>query len=120
MSKTGLIVAKRSLVRDGLQAVLSAISGMEALEPADDEIAGLDRLRSLPDLVILDSSLAQDALHTILETIKAHYPDVRSIVVVSDPQQRSVIEATGADAALVEGCPAELLSATIKTLLGLE
>ena len=90
---------------------------MKALEPADDEIATFDRLRSSPDLVILDSSLAQDALHTILETLSEQYPDARCIVVISDPQQRSVIEAAGADAVLVEGCSAELLSATIKALL---
>ena len=117
MPRTGLIVAKPNLVRDGLQAVLSAIPGIQALEPADDEIGAADRLKSLPDLVVLGSSLAEDVLHTILETIKEHYPGVRCIVVASDPQQRRVFEAAGADAVLVEGCSAEVLSATIRTLL---
>ena len=113
----GLIVAKPSLVRDGLQAVLSAIPGMKTLKPADDESMALDRLRSLPDLVILDSSLAENALHTMLGTVKEHYPDVRCIVVASDPRQRHVLESAGADAVLVEGFSAELLSVTIKNLL---
>jgi DNA-binding NarL/FixJ family response regulator len=114
----GLVVARPGLVRDGLQAVLSAIPGMDALEPADDGASALDRLKShRPDLVILDSSLSEGAVCTTLRQIKGQWPDVRCIVVAASPQQGHAMKAAGADAMLVEGFSAALLSTAIKALL---
>ena len=117
-TKSGLIVARPGLVREGLQAVLSAIPGMNALEPAGDGASALDKLAShRPDLVIVDSSLPEDELRATLRNIKDQYPDVRCVVIAASPRQARALEATGADAILVEGSSAALLSTTIKTLL---
>ena len=117
-TNSGLVVARPGLVREGLQAVLSAIPGMNALEPADDGASALDRLASHhPDLVIVDSSLPEDELCVTLRQIKEQYPDVRCVVVAASLQQGRALEATGADAILVEGSSAALLSTTIKALL---
>ena len=117
-TKSGLIVARPGLVREGLQAVLSAIPGMNALEPAGDGASALDKLAShRPDLVIVDSSLPEDELRATLRNIKGQHPDVRCVVIAASPQQARALEATDADAILVEGSSAALLSTTIKTLL---
>ena len=114
----GLVVARPGLVRDGLQAVLSAIPGLDALKPTDDGASALDRLKShRPNLVILDSSLSEGELRTTLRQIKEQWTDVRCIVVADSPRQGRAMEAAGADAVLVEGSPAALLSTTIKALL---
>jgi DNA-binding NarL/FixJ family response regulator len=117
-ANSGLIVARPGLVRDGLQAVLSAVPGMNALEPADDGASALDRLAShRPDLVIVDSSLPEDELRATLRRIKVHHPEVRCVVVAASPLQGRALEATDADAILVEGSSAALFSTTIKALL---
>jgi DNA-binding NarL/FixJ family response regulator len=114
----GLVVARPGLVRDGLQAVLSAIPGLDALKPADDGASALDRLKShRPHLVILDSSLSEGELRTTLRQITEQWTDVRCIVVADSPRQGQAMEAAGADAVLVEGFSAALLSTTIKALL---
>lgn len=115
----GLVVARPGLVRDGLQAVLSAALGMDVLEPADDGTSALDRLKSArPDVVILDSSLSRDELCTTLRQIQEQWPDVRCIVIADNPRQQREMEAAGADATLVEGFSPELLTAAIRSSLG--
>ena len=115
---SGLVVARPGLLRDGLQAVLSAIPGMNALEPADDGTSALNKLESHRlDLVILGSSLSADELHATLRQTKEQYPDVRCIIVAASPQQGRALKASSADAVLVEGAPAALFSTTIKNLL---
>jgi DNA-binding NarL/FixJ family response regulator len=115
---SGLVVARPGLLRDGLQAVLSAISGMSALEPADDGTSALNKLESHHlDLVILGSNLTADELNATLRQIKEQYPDVRCIIVAASPQQGRALKDSSADAVLVEGVPAALFSTTIKDLL---
>jgi DNA-binding NarL/FixJ family response regulator len=114
----GLVVARPGLVREGLQAVLSAIPGIDALEPADDGASALDRLKSHRlALAVLDSSLSEDELCKTLRQIKEQWPYVRCIVIAGSPGQGRAVEAVGADAVLVEGSSAALLSTTIKALL---
>ena len=114
----GLVVARPGLVRDGLQSMLSAVPGMDALEPAHDGASALDRLKShRPDLLILDSGLSQGELCTTLRQIKEQWPDVLCIVVADSPRQARAMKAAGADAVLVEGSSAALLSTTIKDLI---
>jgi DNA-binding NarL/FixJ family response regulator len=117
-SHWGLVVARPGLVRDALQAVLSAVPEVHALKPADDGASSLARLNDhRPDLVILDSSLSEDELCATLSQMKAGWPDVCCIVIVANPRHRFAVEAAGADAVLVEGFPAPLLPTTIKALL---
>jgi DNA-binding NarL/FixJ family response regulator len=105
-------------VREGLQALLSAIPGMGALQPADGGPSALDKLAShRPNLAIVHASLPEDELRSTLRQIQAKHPDVRCVVVAATPQQGRALEDTGADAVLVEGSCAALLSSTIKALL---
>ena len=118
MRKSGLIIARPGLVRDGLQAVFQAMPGVYALEPADDGASALDMLKShRTDLVILDSSLSEDELIATIDRIKDQYPDVRCLVVTDDPGQQRTLKAVGTDAVLIKGFSAAVLSETIKALL---
>lgn len=117
-SHMGLVVASPGLVRDALQAVLSAIPGVRALEPADDRASALERLKSHSlCLAILDSSLSEDELCTTLGLIKDKWPHVWCIVIASSPRQGRVMETTGADAVLIEGFAASLLSKMIRGVI---
>jgi DNA-binding NarL/FixJ family response regulator len=114
----GLVVARPGLVRDGLQAVLSAVPGVEALEPADCAASALERLDSHSlSLTILDSSLPEDELCTTLGVIKGKWPQVWCIVIAGTPQQGRVMQTAGADAVLVEGFAPPLLSKMIREVI---
>ena len=103
-SHTGLVVARPGLVRDGLQAVLSAVPGMQALEPADCAASALERLEShAPCLTILDSSLSEEELCATLGAIKEKWPQVWCIVIAGSPRQSHLLQTAGADAVLVKG-----------------
>jgi DNA-binding NarL/FixJ family response regulator len=105
-------------VRDGLQAVLSAVPGVHALEPADCAASALARLEKHPlCLAILDSSLSEGELCTTLGVIKGRWPNVWCIVIAGNPQQGRELETAGADAVLVEGFVAPILSEMIKEVI---
>jgi DNA-binding NarL/FixJ family response regulator len=111
----GLVVARPGLVRDGLQAVLSAVPGVDALEPADDGASALERLENfILRLAILDSSLPEDELCTTLGLIKGQWPHVWCIVIAGSPRQGRALQTAGADAVLVEGFAPPLLSTMIR------
>lgn len=117
-SPAGLVVARPGLVRDGLQAMLSAVPGMQALEPADCAASALERLEShAPCLTILDSSLSQEELCATLRTIKDKWPQVWCIGIAGNPRQSRVLQTAGADAVLVEGFAPALLSKMIKEVI---
>jgi DNA-binding NarL/FixJ family response regulator len=114
----GLVVARPGLVRDALQAVLSAVPGVEPLEPAADAASALERIADYsPCLAILDSSLPEDELYTTLRMIKVTWPHVWCIVIAGSPRQSHPLQTAGADAVLVEGFVAPLLSRIIKEVI---
>ena len=117
-SHTGLVVARPGLVRDGLQAVLSAVPGVEALDPADCAASALERLENHSlCLTILDSSLSEEELCTTLRMIKEQWPHVWCIVVAGSPRQGRVVQTAGADDVLVEGFAPPLLSKMIRDVI---
>jgi DNA-binding NarL/FixJ family response regulator len=115
---SGLVIARPGLVRDGLQAVLSAVPEMQALEPAGCAASALERLEShTPCVTILDSSLSEEELCATLGAIKEKRPQVWCIVIASSPLRSRVLQTAGADAVLVEGFAAPLLSTMIKEVI---
>jgi DNA-binding NarL/FixJ family response regulator len=116
--RSGLIVAKPSLVREGLQAMLQAIPDVEILEPVEDGVSALGTLKSRHvDLVILDSSLSEDELVTTVTKIKGRYPETRCLVVTDKPCRNKELKAAGTDDVLIKGFSAEILSKRTKDLL---
>jgi DNA-binding NarL/FixJ family response regulator len=117
-SHLGLVVARPGLVRDGLQAVLSAVPGVHALEPADCVASVMERLENQTIcLTILDSSLADNELCTTLGMIKEKWPQVWCIVIAGSPRQGRALQTAGTDAVLVEGFAPPLLSKMIREVI---
>ena len=120
-SHSGVIVARPGLVRDALQAMLSAIPGVHAVEPADDAASALERPENHSlCLAILDSSLPDDELCTTLRVIKEKWPHVWCIAIAGSPRQGRALETAGADAVLVEGFAAHRLSKLIREVIDAE
>ena len=113
-----LIVAKPGRVRDGLQALLAAISQTEIVGPADDGPSALRMITEHhPVLVLLDADLPDDGAPTVLGRIKSEWPQIRCIVLADNVRQQQAAQAAGADSVLIKGFPAAQLFATIKRLI---
>jgi DNA-binding NarL/FixJ family response regulator len=115
-----LIVALPGDLQIGLQALLTVLHGVEVLVAAEGPLALEVIERHAPSLVILDDDLPGDAALLAANQIKARWPDIRCLVLVSDEQQRQRVQETSADLVLIKGYPAAKLIAAIKGLLSLE
>jgi DNA-binding NarL/FixJ family response regulator len=114
----GLIVAKPGRVRDGLQALLTAITEIDSVEQMDDTTSALRRItEQRPDLVLLDFSLTGDEPQAILKRIKAESPQTRCLALADDVEEQQIAKAAGADAILIKGFPAQRLIETVRRLL---
>jgi DNA-binding NarL/FixJ family response regulator len=105
-----LIADDRPRARQGLRALLATQSRIDVVAEARD---GREALRlveeNLPDAVVLDARMpAMDGL-AATRAIKERWPEVRVIVLTMYGSHRADALASGADAFLVKGCPAEEL-----------
>jgi DNA-binding NarL/FixJ family response regulator len=111
-----LIVDDRTQTREGLKALLATAQPVQVVGEAVDgrEAMHLIDVRQ-PDVVLMDASMpVMDGLEAT-RLVKAHWPEVRVIVLTIHTGLRAEALAAGADAFLVKGCPAgELLAAILE------
>jgi len=113
-----LIVARPGRLRDAWRALLMATPLIGHVHQADDEPSALGLVESVqPQLVLLDSDMADGGPWTLLQQIKADHPECGSVVLVCNLQERAQAEAAGADVVLLRGFPAERLFQVIEELL---
>jgi two-component system chemotaxis response regulator CheY len=112
-----LIVAPPGNLQLGLQALLAVLHDVEVLVAAKGPLALEVIERHAPSLVILDDDLSGDAALLSANQIKARWPEIRCLVLVSDEQQRQRVGETSADLVLIKGYPAAKLIAAIEGLL---
>ena len=114
----GLVVARAGVIRDGYQALLSAIPGVGAAEPANDGPSALARLDSdSPDLFILDSSLCVNEIIETLVHIKHRRVAIRCLVICPPGTTTRKMRRFGADTAVDEGITPAHLAAALKVLV---
>lgn len=113
-----LIVARPGSLRDGLQALLTAIPQIEIVDQANDiPSARRTALERHPALVLLDSDSTGGEIWLTVRRAKTAWPQAGCVFLANDVQQHQVAEAAGADATLLKGFPAPRLIATIVRLL---
>jgi DNA-binding NarL/FixJ family response regulator len=113
-----LIVARPGRLRDAWRALLMATPLIGQVYQADDEPSALSLVESVrPQLVLLDSEMADGGPWALLQRLKAGYPQCGSVVLVCNLQERAQAEAAGADVVLLRGFPAETLFQVIEELL---
>ncbi|MBL7184622.1 MAG: response regulator [Anaerolineae bacterium] len=114
----GLIVARPGRIRDAWRALLRASCHIDIVDQADDGPSALRTMAELPPaLVLLDADLPGDEAHTVLRQIKARWPHIRCILLISNGEHRQLADANGVDAVLVKGFSMVALSETIAKLL---
>jgi len=113
-----MIVAKPGVERDGFQAVLTAIPRAQVMDPAGDGVSALRAVAEHhPALVLLDTNLPDSQVWTLLEQVKAQWPQVQCLVLADNRQQRQTAQTAGADRVLIKGCPAKEFYANINGML---
>ena len=113
-----LIVARPGRLRDAWRALLMATPLIGQVHQADDGPSALGLVESVqPQLVLLDSDMADGAPWRLLQQIKADHPECGSVVLVCSLQARAQAEAAGADVVLLRGFPAERLFPGLAELL---
>jgi len=106
-----LIIAAPSPLQDGLLALMTTFSQINAVFVAEDASLALRMVKDhRPNLILLDSQLPKSQM--VLEQIKSQWPQTRCIVLVGSAEQERTI--LGADAVLIEGFSPSRLLATIK------
>ncbi|MDY7076606.1 MAG: response regulator [Chloroflexota bacterium] len=113
-----LIVSRPGRVRDGLQALLTAMPQIGAVDLVDDGLSVLNvATKRRPALVLLDTHTPSDEIHTTLRNIKTMWPQTPCIVLASNGRQQRDARAAGADGVLLKGYPATQLFAIVEGLL---
>ena len=116
-----LIVASPGPLRNSLQALMTTMPQIEILAETSDPSALLRMGAEMqPHVVLMDADLPEEQVCYALGQIKAEWSQTRSIVLVEDSQQQQLVQAAGADVALLKGYPAAKLIATIEELLSRE
>jgi two-component system, NarL family, response regulator LiaR len=94
-----LIVDDHTIVRDGLQALLSAEPGMEVVGVGADGIEAVEKARSLqPDIILLDLIMPRkDGVQATIE-IKKENPNARILILTSFAEDHQVFSAVKAGA----------------------
>jgi DNA-binding NarL/FixJ family response regulator len=113
-----VLVGRPGPIREGLHALVETIPDVEVVGEASDASAVQQLVATLqPGLVLLDTDLFGDADWTVLEWIKAEWPETRCLALAETGEQHQEAEAVDADAVLFRGFPAARLVETIVDLL---
>ena len=87
-----LIVARPGRLRDAWRALLMATPLIGKVHQADDELSALGLVESVqPQLILLDSDMADGAPWRLLQQIKADHPECGSVVLVCRIKDRKSV-----------------------------
>ena len=115
---SALIVAAPSRKRDSLRTLLRAVPRLTIIDLVDDASFVLESNGDHPpDLLVLDLSLSVNGTWTVLEQIRAKWPQTRCLVLVETIQQRLMAQAAHVDGVLVNGFSTDKFFALVERLL---
>jgi DNA-binding NarL/FixJ family response regulator len=113
-----LIVAKAALLRDGLEALLSAIPAVGAVHVAEEAGDALLLAHThCPRLILMDAELLGPDLEGFLAETAAKQPPPDCILLVDSHAQEAAGLVSGAGEVLWKGLPADQLLARVRARL---
>lgn len=117
-SVTVLIVARPGPLRDGMQALVSAMSQVGTIGEIDDLSSPLAvDIDGCPDLVLLNCETGRGVVESMVEQVKTRWPRSRCITLVGSVEQQQEAASAGVDAVVLNGLPAQKLLKTIAGVL---
>ncbi len=116
--RMALIAAQAGPLGDGLEALLMTVSQIETVSQVSNASAVMAAVAQYhPALVLLDTSLPDNKVLTVLRQIKANGSQSRCLVLADDIRQQQQAKAAGADISLLKGFPPKKLVEIIEGLL---
>ncbi len=113
-----LIVVRPGPLREGVEALMATVSGVEIIGPVQAAAPALRLVRERrPDLLLLDAGLPGDESVRVLRICRTHHAGLRCIVLADDAEQAGEASAVGADAVFLKGFPADKFVQTVEQLL---
>jgi len=113
-----LIAAPPDSLRYSLQALLTGLPAIDAVQSVEDTRSMLAALTATPPkLVVLDVNLSGAETRSVLAQITTIAPRARTVVLVDHIDQQQALQATSADLVLLKGYPAADLFDIIERLL---
>ncbi len=114
-----IVVATTSIaLREGLRALLAAITPEQTIEFTGDVTAVLTTVTHSPvDLVVLDAELPTVSTGMVLGQIKRVSPETRLLALTNTVQQQDSIARFDVEAVLLKGIAAIDIADTIERLL---
>lgn len=117
-TKLALIVAKPDHLWIGVQSLLRTLPEIEIIAEIKDPEVLMKMNRGLqPDLILLDASLFDEDISSVLAKIKGEWSQTRCLVVVEDSHDKQAMYAAGADLVVSHGFPATKFVVAIEELL---
>ena len=113
-----LLVLRPGPLRDGLNALLSAMPEIGLVAQSEDADAALGFLaQHCADLVLIKLDAGDRRLLGPVLEMKALCPDAQVIALIEDERDRQVAAASGADLVMIVGVPAASLKAQMRILV---
>ena len=113
-----LLVTNPGRIRDGLRALLRTIPQIGTIYQATDGSAATQIItKNQPMLVLWESKLFKDDVHSISNQIKTVPSGTRCILLIDNLRQQSLAELTGIDTVLLSGFSAWDFLVTVEKLL---
>ncbi|MBS3788253.1 response regulator transcription factor [Candidatus Bipolaricaulota bacterium] len=116
--KVVLIIGRRGEVRDGIEALVKAITEVGEVICFEDVSLRSEQITRLkPDLVIFDSSQMEEDYRRRLRLLRRLLPLTMILALVEGEVQKRVSRECGADSVLVKGFRSDLLIRTVRRLV---
>jgi DNA-binding NarL/FixJ family response regulator len=113
-----LVVARPSRFRDGLKAVIQALSWVERVGMVDSWAGIPEYLRRFhPAIVLFDIDELDPITWVEAEKLRSACQHTKCIAIIDRAQQRDVAHAMGVDATLLRGFSTDLLYHTLRTMV---
>jgi DNA-binding NarL/FixJ family response regulator len=113
-----LIVAQPSRFRDGLKAIVQALTWVERVGTVEQWTAVSEYVQLYqPAIVIFDMNDLDPITWMEAGFLRASCQKTKCISIIDRAQQRSLAQAMGTDAILLRGFSTELLYSTMRTLI---
>ena len=113
-----LIVIRPGPLRDGVEALLASVDQVEVVGRTGRVSRAMRVVTEHPvDLLLAEAGFARGVVGRLLALCQRERPGMRSIVLADDGEQVQEARASGADAVLLKGFPADRFVRTVEQLL---